>query len=74
MEDMPLLAEYGKSMFPEKNRVAIVAKVDHAYGSLREFDVYREVPEEHTISRVFRTRAKVLEWLSNQKHILSNHS
>ena len=60
------IALYAKSKFLEKNRIAVVAPQDLAYGILRAFEVYRR-QDMHSIPRAFRTKQEALKWLEEQK-------
>jgi hypothetical protein len=65
------IAAYGKTKFPEKNRTAVVAPQDLAYGVLREFEVYREQEDDaHSLVRAFRTKPEALEWLESHRAAL----
>ena len=68
-EEIQEIALYGKSMFLEKNRIAVVAPQDLSYGILRSFEIYRE-QDMHSIPRVFRNRQEALQWLEEQKKFL----
>ena len=63
MDELRSIAEYGKIVFTQPNKVALVAPQDLAYGELRAFEVYRD-QAEHSVARVFRTRQEALTWLN----------
>ena len=62
MDELRGIAEYGKMVFTQPNKVALVATKDLAFGELRAFEVYRD-QVEHSVARVFRTRQEALAWL-----------
>jgi hypothetical protein len=62
MEELRSIAEYGKMVFTQPNKVALVATKDLVFGELRAFEVYRD-QVEHATARVFRTRQEALAWL-----------
>jgi len=70
-EEIQQIANYGKLTFTEKNRIAMVAPQDSAYGTLRMFEVYRE-QNSFSIARVFRTKAEAMQWLEEQKVLLAS--
>jgi hypothetical protein len=70
MDEIKSIAVYGKSKFLEKNRLALVAPQDLAYGLLRAFEVYREQDAHFSVPRVFRNRQEAMEWLEEQKKVL----
>ena len=69
MDEIREIAAYGKTKFPEPNRMALAAPQDLAYGTLRAFEVYRE-EERHSIPKVFRTKPEAMEWLVVQQSLL----
>jgi len=63
MKEIEDIAEYGKMKFVKKNKMAMIAPGDLAYGELRALGVYRE-QDGHAASRVFRTEQEALDWLN----------
>lgn len=57
------LAEYGKKIFPEKNKGAVVSNADLVFGETRQFSVYRE--DEVCLFNAFRNKKDAIEWLLN---------
>ncbi len=70
-DEIQEIATYGKSMFLEKNRIAVVAPQDLAYGMLRTFEAYRD-QDSHSVVRVFRKTQEAMEWLEQQRHVLGS--
>ena len=70
LEEIQEIAQYGKTKFVERNRIAVVAPQDLAYGILRSFEVYRE-EDSHSVVKAFRKRNEALEWLEKQKKVLN---
>lgn len=69
-EEIEQIANYGKLKFTEKNRIAMVAPQDLAFGTLRTFEVYRD-QNSPSISRVFRTKEDAMKWLEEQQVLLA---
>ena len=66
--DVRRIAEYGKTKFPERNRIAVVAPEDLPYGVLREFEIHREQHEDaHSLVRAFRTKQEAWDWLESER-------
>ncbi len=68
IDEIKDIASYGKFKFLEKNRIAVVAPQDYAYGLLRAFEVYRE-QDMFSEARVFRRKEEALQWLEEEKKI-----
>lgn len=62
MSDIKAIADYGKVRFTKRNRIAVVAPDDLAYGEMRAFEVYR-AQKGHSVARVFRTLQEAIAWL-----------
>jgi hypothetical protein len=61
--EIEALAAYGKKVFTEANKAAIITNNDLAYGEMRQFMVYREQDDFAAIN-VFREIDKAIEWLN----------
>jgi len=57
------ISKYGKSIFINPNKIAIVANGDLAYGEMRQFMVYRE-EENKADACVFKTEEEAINWLN----------
>lgn len=62
LNEIKLIAEYGKRVFTKPNKLSIVTDDDLAYGEMRQFMVYREQDGRAT-PIVFRKEEDAIKWL-----------
>ena len=60
--NLKAIADYGKSKFPNPNKIAIVAPDNIAYDEMKAFQAYRS-QEKHSEARIFKTEHEAIEWL-----------
>ena len=57
------MAEYGKKIFTQKNKGAVLSNIDLVFGESRQFSVYRE--DEVCLFNTFRNKKDAIDWLLN---------